>query len=431
MKKLLIGIVILVVFIVAVFFLLKSSKPKPGPIVFDLAYRGLSGSKDELRYNSYWGFGAQERDTPFIEEVKKNGGEFTLVYNSHFKGAEWSAVEVKDNKAVAFYFDLNADGKVSENEKILPIQGVESDSSDRTEFVTPDFVMTTQNDRQVPFRILLQVAFYGQSERPNCMWSPSCILEGTSAFEGNRAKFILYTGDFSGAFDKFGRSAYSLLPEGEQSGQYIPRQMLSSIISYRGRFYNLKLEGAHEQGKNIRAVLEEYAGPSGALAVKLTGKTNLKARLSSASVVGSKEETIRFNIGSDQARLPAGAFRLESGYVNYNSENEDQWRVNFKEGPEFKVEANQTGYVEIGEPNLSIQAVEEARRYHSDVEEQTVYSKGTNVYISRIVKGKAGEIYGRFYERSKDIQNYQDVQPDLKILDAEGREIAAAKLEYG
>ena len=158
MKKLLIGLVILVVFVVGVFYLLKSLKPEqqqvsqpPAPtqtadeevVVFEMKYLGLSGAKDEIRYNAFWGFGEREEETPFIKEVKAKGGEFSMAYNPYFKGAEWSAVEVKDNKAVAFYFDLNADGKVQDNEKILPIEDVEPGSANRTEFVTPDFMMTT------------------------------------------------------------------------------------------------------------------------------------------------------------------------------------------------------------------------------------------------------------------------------------------------
>ena len=133
MKKSLIGLLILVAFVMVVFCLWKETKPgvAPGTIVFDMKYRGLSGAKDELRYNSYWGFGASKEKSPFIAEVRKLDGEFSTVYNSHFKGAEWSAVEVKDSKAVAFYFDLNADGQVSENEKILPLEGVEPDAGNR------------------------------------------------------------------------------------------------------------------------------------------------------------------------------------------------------------------------------------------------------------------------------------------------------------
>jgi hypothetical protein len=434
MKKSLIGLLILVAFVMVVFCLWKETKPgvAPGTIVFDMKYRGLSGAKDELRYNSYWGFGATKEKTPFITEVRKNGGEFSTVYNSHFKGAEWSAVEVKDSKAVAFYFDLNADGKLSDNEKILPIEGTEPGSAvSRAEFVTPDFTMTTAEGHKVRFRALLQVAFYKGSSNPSCMWSPSCVLEGTSKINGASAKLILFTGGFTGYFNQFGNCSYALQRAEKASGQYIPRHVLSSIINHEGQFYHLKLAGDYEKGENIRATLERYTGQTGRVAVKLVGNADLKAELTSAGLVGSEDETIRFAIDSDQTRLPTGTYKLERGYVNYGTNQNDEWRVNFSEGPEFAVKADETEYVELGKPTLSVRAVDERKRYNSDVQEQTVFPVGTSVFISPVVKGEAGELYGRFSEKPKDSRNYKDAQPRVRIVDATGKEVAAATLEYG
>lgn len=439
MKKLLIGLVILIAFLVGVFCLLKfvktgpqENQPLPAPgAVFDMTYRGLSGAKDKLRYNAYWGFGQREEETPFIKEVRKKGEGFSTVYNAHFKGAEWSAVEVKDNKAVAFYFDLNADGKVSENEKILPIEDTESGSSNRTEFVTPDFTMTTQDGHKVPFRVLLQAAFYGQSSRPNCMWSPSCVLEGTSTFNGKPTRLILFGNGFTGAFDKFGRCSYALQASEGPSGRHISRHTLSSIINHEGQFYNLKFQGSYEQGQNVRVMLEQYTGDKGELAVTLSAQNNLKTRLSGAGITGGRDESINFHLPHNQATLPTGAYKISSGFITYGVEADDRWRLDFKEGPEVIINADKTCDVELGKPELSISAIDETKRYHSDKEEQTVYSKGTNVYLSRIIKGKAGELYGRFSEKQTDSSRYTDIQPELKILDAEGKQVVAAKLEYG
>jgi hypothetical protein len=396
-----------------------------------MKYRGLSGEKDELRYNSYWGFGGGRNDTPFFVDLKKNVKDFETVYNPNFVGAEWSAVEIKDNKVVALYFDLNADGKVSDNEKIMPIQNTESSSYNQTEFVTPDFIMKTRENRQVPFRALLQANLYEQQTRPNCMWSPSCILEGTTTVNGQPAKLILFANGFSGSFKDFGGSSFSLQTGKEQTGNYIPRDMLSSIINHNGQFYNLKFNGHHGKNSAVRAILTEYTGDTGNLTAQLTGNTKLQAKLSNANIAGTKDETVQFNIASEQAKLPTGSYKLNRGYVNYNADNGDKWRLDFKEGPEFTIDADKTCNVELGKPVLSISAVEENKRYQSDVKEQTVYPEGTNIFISRIVKGKGGELYGRFSQIQKDSRGYSDIQPDLKIIDSEGKEVAAAKIKYG
>ncbi|MHC4325135.1 MAG: hypothetical protein ACYSUX_12800 [Planctomycetota bacterium] len=453
MKKTLIGFLILGGVLLAIFLIIQISRPQqqqpvsidtqadgeaivfpeppPGAIVFDMKYCGLSGEKDELRYNSYWGFGGGANDTPFLADLKKDVKNFETVYNPNFKGAEWSAVEIKDNKAVALYVDLDTDGKVSENEKILPIQNPESGSFNQREFVTPDFIVKTRENRQVPFRALLQVDFYGQPPRPNCMWSPSCVLEGTSTMNGRPAKMILFTSGFSGSFKDFGRSSISLQAGKEKTGSYISKQTLSSIINHEGQFYNVAFNGRHGKNSTVRAILTKYTGDTGNLTTQLTGNTNLQAELSRARVSGSKDTNIRFNFGSEQAKLPTGSYKLNSGNVNYSTENGDKWRVDFKEGPEFTIDADKTCKVELGKPVLSISAVDEKKRYQSDVKEQTVYSEGTEIYISRIIKGKEGELYGRFSQKQEDSRRYLDIQPDLKIIDSEGKEVAAAKIKYG
>lgn len=457
MKKFLVGFLILGCAILAIFLLMQISRPQqqqiarqpetidtktdressvfpeppPGAIVFDLKYRSLSGEKDELRYNSYWGFGGGANDTPFLADLKKNVKDFEAVYNPYFKGAEWSAVEIKNNKVVALYIDLDANGKVSDNEKILPILSEPSGSIRRTEFVTPDFIMNTRDNRQVSFRALLQAAFYGQQARPQFMWSPSCVLEGTSSINGRPAKLILFTNGFTGSFKDFGRSSYSLQTGKGQTGSNVSRDMLSSIINHNGQFYNIEFYGRHEKDSTVRAILTEYTGETGNLTTQLIGDTNLEAKLSSATIAGSKDTTIQFNLASKQAKLPTGSYKLNRGYVNYSTDNGDKWRLDFKEGPEFTIDADATCKVELGKPVLSISAVEENKRYQSDVKEQTVYSEGTNVYISRIIKGKGGEHYGRFYQQTENSRSHNAIEPELKIVDSEGKEVAAAKIKYG
>ncbi|MBN1805617.1 MAG: hypothetical protein JW837_10230 [Sedimentisphaerales bacterium] len=449
MKKFVIGLIIIAVVVVVgtLLFvqkwmesdierqaeLMEFPAPAPGAIVFDMKYRGLSGEKDELRYNSYWGYGGGDNETPFIRDLKKKVKEFHTVYNPHFGKAQYSAVEVKGRKAVALYFDLNADEKFSDNEKILPIPAGKSNDARYPEFLTPDFIVNTGDGLKIPFRTLLQVNFYDDSSRPSCMWSPSCVLEDMSTLNGKPMKLILYMShDFSLSFNKYGMCSYSLLHEGEDSGRYIPRQTLSSIINYEGQFYNLKLYGSHEKAKSIRAVLEKYTGQTGEIAVEFSGKTKLASRVSYMNIVGTEDKTIQFNVSSAQTKLPTGIYQHKRSRINYGKEKDNEWQLDFiTEGPEFTVDIDKTSNVEIGKPVLTISAVDENKRYHSDVKEQTVYSKGTNIFISRIIKGKAGELYGRFYQRDENGDRLEAVEPDITIVDADGKEVVADKIKYG
>lgn len=401
-------------------------------IVFDMKYRGLSGAKDKLRYNSYYGFGGSgAEDSSFIRSLKKEIKRLHVVYNPNLGRAQYSAVEIEGRRAVAFYFDLNADGKFSDDEKLKPIARPEARSSRRTEFVTPDFTIRTSDGRKVPFRVLLRVAFYGSSSRPSCMWSPSCILEGTSELNGEPTKLILFADGFSGSFTEYGRCGFSLLPADEQIGRYVSRDRLSSLINHKRQFYHLKLQGSNEKDSSVRVMLTKDKSPAGELALALAGSEDLKARLSSAGITGSKDKTVSFDISGGQTTLPVGTYKLDRGYIYYGADSDDQWRVNFREGPEFTIEANEPCHIKLGEPKLSVSAVDYTKRYNSDAEEKSVFPKGTRVYITPKVKGKAGEVYRRFSRRTNGAGRYGDSEPWVKIVDPDGKETASAKLEYG
>jgi len=430
MKKFIIGLVVLAVLIIGIFFLLRKAAE---PMVFNMKYRSLSGEKGDLRYNSYWGFGGRGDESPFIKELKKDIEELHSVYHPNFGKAQYSAIEVKDRKAVALYFDLNADEKFSDDEKILPIPAEKSGNSGSTEFVTPDFLVNTEDGRKIPFRALLQVNFYGDSTRPNCMWSPSCVLEGISTINGEPSKLILYTsGDFSLSFNRYGMCNYSLLREGEDSGRHVSRQTLSSIINHDGEFYHLKLYGSHEKAKSIRAVIEKYTGQTGEIAVEFSGKTKLTSRVSYMNIVGTEDKTIQFNVSSAQTKLPTGAYQLKRSRINYGKEKDNEWQLDYiTEGPEFTIKADKTSNIELGNPVLTVSAVDESKRYHSDVEEKTTFSKDMNIYISRIIKGKTGELYGKFSRKDNNNNRLEALEPDIRILDKDGKEVVAAKIKYG
>jgi hypothetical protein len=232
-------------------------------------------------------------------------------------------------------------------------------------------------------------------------------------------------------FKDFGRSSFSLQTGKEETGSYVSRDMLSSIINHNGQFYNVEFNGRHGKNSAVRAILTEYTGDTGNLTTQLTGDTNLEAKLSSANIAGSKDTTVQFNLASEQAKLPTGSYKLNRGYVSYSTENGDKWQLDFQEGPEFTIDTDKTCNVELGKPVLSVSAVDENKRYQNDVKEQTVYSDGTNVYISRIIKGKGGELYGRFSQQDENSRSYKAIEPDIKIVDSEGKEVVATKIKYG
>ena len=404
------------------------SEPVPDTIVFDMAYRGLD-AEDELRYNSFWGYGGGgDSDNPFIKVVKQVAGKTNTIYNPNFKGAEYSAVEYEEQTVKAFYFDLNANGNLDEGEKILPAG--KKDEHNQTDFVTPDFTMTTSEGKKVPFRALLRASFYSGSTKPNCIWSPSCVVEGVSRVGGNKMSLVLMTNGFSGSFVQFGKSYYSIKENGKNIHSSVFRQNLSSLINYGGVFYRMRfLESAENEG-GMRVVLEKDTSETGEVAVKLLGNESLKVRLNNASISGAKDKTISFNVAGGKAvTLPVGEYTIDSGYIYYGKENADECNVSFTEGPVAKVESSKLQEVEIGKLQVQVSAIDQKKRGRSDAEEKSVYAKGTTVFLSPKVKGKSGELYSRFSQRES--KRRKDMPPTVEITDSDGKQIASGTMEYG
>ena len=122
-----------------------------------MKYRGLSHD-DPLSYRSYWGFGepgdGSDQKDPFVLAVKSRVKECSIIYDPYFPKASYSVVELKDNKPVAYYFDLNADGKLSDDEKFR-----RAAAQDRLRvpyaFITSDFLIQTENQQEIPFRVMV------------------------------------------------------------------------------------------------------------------------------------------------------------------------------------------------------------------------------------------------------------------------------------
>jgi len=88
---------------------------------FAVAYRGLTPKKGDLKYNAYWGFGSgNEEDSSFVKAAMLDSGSNMVVYNPNFKGAEYAVLKHEGTKVETLYFDLNADGALSDDEKHGP-----------------------------------------------------------------------------------------------------------------------------------------------------------------------------------------------------------------------------------------------------------------------------------------------------------------------
>ncbi len=409
------------------------SEAPPGAVVFELNYRVETGAADDIQYHSYYGYGGSEAEAakdPFIRAVRKQAKGIECVAHFSLGGRRWSALEYEGRRALAFYFDLNADGALADNERIPPTRAAGSTS---VEFITPDFRLKAEDGREFLFRVLLQASFYDGNSEPDCIWSPACVLEGTSKINGTPVRMILFANGFRGAFDRFGSSSCALLvgDTAIRPEVYLPRQTLSSLVRCNGEFYRVRLEGKRSQGHVARAVLTKDTSPTGALAVRLAGTNALRATVNNLSLRGVSDQTVYFSVADLQGQLPVGSYSLLRGDLTYGRENEKQWQLSFSEGPQATLEAGKTVEVVLGQPTLKVRAVKEQDRYSSDAKESAVFKNGTQIYLEPSILGKGHEVLTRFRRVTGDGGRTTDAPPRIRIADAAGKELLAKTMEYG
>lgn len=405
--------------------------PPPGAAVFELAYRPQRGANDEPQYHSFWGYGGGEdeaKQDPFLQDVRKKGSRIHPV-KSPFKGREWAAVEYGSQKAFALYFDLDADGRLSDNERIQPSRKEHQE----VQFITPDFMNRQPDGTECLCRVLVQVNFW--NSQPNCMWSPASLLEGTAELNGQRARLLLLTSRPDGRFDEYGSSSYSLTLGGADAGpgNYIPRERLSSVISSRNEFYHLKLDGRRTNGLPARAVLWKSTAPVGELAVKLAGSNTLSSAPLSLYLNGIEDKTVFFHVSGtkDKVRLPAGGYDIDSGMISYGASEKQDWTVSFRRAPRAAIRKGETFELALGQPALSVRAIDEKTRYQSEPTVAATFKKGTRIYLEPRIAGAAQEVFTRFSQSSGNNQDRADRPPQVKITGPDGKEVLSKTMEYG
>ncbi len=410
------------------------STPPAGAVVFDLKYLPQTGAKEDIQYHSYWGFGGstdEVKSNSFLQDVRQKTSGLYYVQQPSFRGRKWAAVEYHGRQATALYFDVSGDGKLQDNERILPTR----QSPQGLEFITPDFTQPLEEGGQVLCRVLLAVNFYGGNE-PTCMWSPAALLDGTATVNGKPARLILYANRPGGAFDQYGASSFSLLFADQQKcapGQYVPRETLSSLIADDGQFYRLTIEGRRSNGLPARVVLAKDTSPTGTLAVKLAGTNSFQTAVSSLFLNGVNDKTVHFRISDSKEKitLPVGTYSLANGTACYGGAQGHDWEVSFSDGPWATLKAGESAEVTLGQPTLKVRAIDERERYNSQAAECASFKAGTRVYLEPKVVGKNFEVFSRFRQPELDRRTNGDRPPKITITRADGKEVLSKNMEYG
>ena len=364
--------------------------------------------------------------TPLFSRSEVKSRSQRWCANDRLPRAQWAVVESKDQEPVAFYFDVNADGKLSDEEKSLPVPPPDLKLGFSCAFITSDFILRTQDQREIPFRYIL----VGISSNIPYQWGPFCVLEGQTNLTDEPTELVLYPDKLDGySFTAFGSSSYALFPAGQKVEGYRAHYRLSSLIEYKGTFYRLTLDGVHEKGKTVHVAFEKDPKQTGQWAVALKGKETLTARLGTATVNGAEDDSIDLDTHDTPSSLPEGRYRLSSALIGYGVQKDSDRQATFVDGPVFEIRAGQTRQIEAGDLTLSVRAVNESDRNRPGVKERSVFAQGTPIFLVPQIKGKGGEVYTRFSQKNQR-NDFVDVSAHIMILDANGKTVASADMPY-
>ena len=404
--------------------------------MFDLRYRAQTGGADDIPYRSFWGYGGSDNETrtnAFLQAVRdKASGRLHYTCNYLLTDRKWAALECHGRQPLALYFDLNADGQLADNERILPT----CKDGEAINFITPDFPQRLEGGGQTLCRVLLQVRSYDGDSEPNTMWSPASLLEGTATLDGRPTRLLLYANGPGGAFDQYGSSSYSLLWGSRTNiaaGEYVSREQLSSVIASEGQFYRLALEGRRSNGLPARVLLVKDTSPTGTLAVKLAGSNSLATTLSSVYLHGVEDKTVYFRVSpaKDSMVLPVGTYAMDNGALAYGASDSRDWELSFSQGPSVTVKAGEVFEQGLGEPALKVRAIKETDRWNRQAVGSDTFKRGTAIYLEPRIVGKGGEVLTRFRQAVAGKREKTDRPPRITITGPDGKEVLSKTMEYG
>lgn len=405
------------------------------PILFELTWRGVSGGEDDLRIYGGPGYKAPEDQTsPFLDAVRqKVTGDLQVVYNATLPARSFSMLELRDDLAQHFYFDVNADGQLSDDECFSPIEVASLQSVENTVvFATPEFVSDGRDGKPEPVKYFVTARMISGRSTPYVRWAWGGVYEGSGMTGDQAMRFYLLPSYNGQGYTQFSKGMYALLPESADQLKLLPRGTLSSLIIHEGTFYRLSFKPTDDP-KKLTAYLAEDKCPRGKMDLKIAGNEGFSYKLRHVGIIGAADETIIFDVDNRAMEVPVGEYGISYGYFNYGTGEAIDYMTSIKNVSAFTLKADQTTVVQLGEPKVKLEAVELEKRYAKDRKSMTTFTEGTSIYLNTGFVGTAGETYGSFrkYETIESRRRSMTLKGRIKIADAQGNEVVNQELEYG
>lgn len=277
-----------------------------------------------------------------------------------------------------------------------------------------------RDDAERTFDIMLKIGVrrYG-GPAANLSWSviyhPVQHMEGLIAIGGKKVLAGVYDayGEGShanGCFNDYGIDRLRLDLDGDgkldRSKEEVP---LSRAIAFDGKLWELAADGPAAQ-----LTVKPFEAASGLISVG--GRVSDGAAIESSSVELSTGEGYAFScrLSEEEAfRAPVGEYRISRGRLNLTDRDGVAWRAGFSYPTTLRVEADEATPLVVGMP-ITVEPIVTGN-----------LRRGARVEISHRLVGVGGEVYETLSRAAR-----RD-RPEVKIVDAEGIDVAEGKMEYG
>jgi hypothetical protein len=397
-------------------------------VAMELSFRGLDSSPRKFML-AYKGSTFKGAKSPFVQSLGLQEEQVYSVGLPPTLGSGYAAIEMDGDRAKALYFDLDGDEALSEGERILPIAqegsippGIEWNDQ---YFITPDMELNTPRGLKLPYRLSLNV--FRDGPVMMAYWSPWCVWEGTARLKGVPVRLVLFDLDFNGSFHEFDRDGYSLNLEGEaENDLYISSRKLSRTIAFKQRRYKLNFLG-HEGKEGFGVVFESEKLSTSKLMLDVDSANEINPELLDACFRSIDADPVLMYQFDLEPELPCGAYQLDHGYLHYHGDG--SWKVSLRRKDKILVQPDTPCRLKFGNPELAVKVFDLLSKGKSGGDASTRFPDDAFLRISREIKGGGEEVYRRFYKKS--LFGFAKIEPQLRILNAQGDEVASGRLRYG
>lgn len=400
-------------------------------IVFDMKY--YNGSLVEKKLPFYMGFGLnpiddykfKQMDKTFLNEVKKECPDIKVFTIYHFQDNQYVYVDYKNKKILAMYYDVNQNGKLDKNEKLTQYFkfGV-------YKFITPEFEIESSDGRKVPLQMLFEAEFENGKKQPFITWYPASYFLGTTKVKGQIYNLCLMMDVFkkSYSYTKLDASHFVLIPINKKISKANSKE-ITSQINFNDSIYNVSFMDFSKDSKSFQVEFIKNKTSLVDFKFEFIGNNKIKTKIGYIEFLSDDGETIKITKHDKIRKLPIGRYKIKSALIHYGKKWDQNYHCFLRESDYFDIKKNNINSIIVGKPQIVMNVNRKGLNGDIEDKEAKTINIGDSLNIGLSLKGMNQEYYGTFRRRKRDYSD-TNIEPMLKVIDSDGKEVFSNELFY-